>query len=417
MNKATAHSSIQKYLDTYAEPYPAMEDLPRTYDHVLVIPAFAERPESVQRVWQKIEANFLVILVINAPRQHDKTLELLAFFKRYYRTVYAGPHWFICEKPDQPNLLILDHCSPGRYLPEKQGVGLARKIGADLALRLIQTGQIKTPRIYCSDADARLPKPYFSTQSSSSYASTCASKPAGWIYNYRHRLSKNTASRKAMMLYELTLRHYEAGLIWAGSDYGHASLGSLMVIDAHAYAQVRGVPKRSTGEDFYLLNKLAKVGPLTSLNQITIELSSRCSTRVPIGTGTGVRGLLACDPSRDQIFYNPSLFHSLREALTSMKQCQSVSELTSADSRPLIDFLKISRRLESLENIERNSSSQDHFKRALNHWFDGFQQLKYLHFLRDQGAANVTLSTVLSAPWLDSNVIKTRRREALLALL
>ena len=80
-------------------------------------------------------------------------------------------------------------------------------------------------------------------------------------------------------------------------------------------------------------------------------------------------------------------------------------------------YWKCDKLLESLENIERNSSSQDHFKRALNHWFDGFQQLKYLHFLRDQGAANVTLSTVLSAPWLDSNVIKTRRREALLALL
>ncbi len=390
-----------------------MNDLDRCYEHILVIPAFAEHPEGLQRVWQKIQANFLVILVINAPRQHGKTLELLAFFKRQYKAVKAGQHWFVCEHPGQPDLLILDHCTPGRYLPEKQGVGLARKIGADLALRLIQSGQIKQPRIHCTDADARLPKAYFSIPA----PSTLALNAVGWIYNYRHRLPQKSASRKAMLLYELTLRHYEAGLIWAGSSYGHASLGSLIVIDAQAYAQVRGVPKRSTGEDFYLLNKLAKVGPLTRLRDLTIELSSRRSNRVPVGTGTGVQGLLNCDPSRDPIFYNPDIFYGLREVLTVMRRSQSLAELEACHIRPLVDFLQIGRRLNTIKNIERNSSSPDYFRRALDHWFDGFQQLKYLHFLRDQHAPNVALSGVLKAPWLTDDMISARRRKTLLALL
>lgn len=413
MKKATPPSTISKYLGVYAEPTPVTEDLDRCYDHVLVIPAFAEHPAGLQRVWQKIQANFLVILVINAPRQHDKTLALLAFFKRQYKAVRTGQHWFVCEHSGQPDLLILDHCTPGRYLPAKQGVGLARKIGADLALRFIQSGQIKQPRIYCSDADARLPKAYFSLPVSS----TPALNGAGWIYNYRHRLPQIPTPRKAMLLYELTLRHYEAGLIWAGSSYGHASLGSLMVIDAHAYAQVRGIPKRPTGEDFYLLNKLAKVGPLTTVRNLTIELSSRRSNRVPVGTGTGVQSLLNCDPSRDSIFYSPDIFYGLREVLAAMCQCASLAELQAKDIPLLVDFLQLSGRLDAIKNIERNSSSPDHFRRGLNHWFDGFQQLKYLHFLRDQHAKNVTLRRVLKAPWLIDDVISPRRRETLLALL
>ena len=58
-------------------------------------------------------------------------------------------------------------------------------------------------------------------------------------------------------------------------------------INAEHYAQSAGFPKLAAGEDFYLLNKLAKIGkiiPLKIINQ-PIYIQARISNRTPFGTG------------------------------------------------------------------------------------------------------------------------------------
>ena len=49
---------------------------------------------------------------------------------------------------------------------------------------------------------------------------------------------------------------------YARSPYAFHTIGSTMAVSANHYAKVRGFPKREAGEDFYLLNKLAKVKTL-----------------------------------------------------------------------------------------------------------------------------------------------------------
>ena len=104
---------------------------------------------------------------------------------------------------------------------------------------------------------------------------------------------------------------------FAGSPYAFHTIGSTMAVSAVHYAKVRGFPKREAGEDFYLLNKLAKVGSVLELDVGTddgaIEIDSRRSDRVPFGTGAAVNKITGlADPVREFQFYDPEVFGLLK---------------------------------------------------------------------------------------------------------
>ena len=88
------------------------------------------------------------------------------------------------------------------------------------------------------------------------------------------------------------MSYYVAGLAMAGSRYAHHSLGSTIAVHAKTYAAVRGYPKRSAGEDFYLLNKICKLAPVERLAGPALSIEARISARVPFGTGPALRRLL-----------------------------------------------------------------------------------------------------------------------------
>ena len=69
----------------------------------------------------------------------------------------------VIERAPHPrgDLLIIDRTQTGLVLPDDQGVGLARKIGADVALAVWAGGGIESPWIHCSDADVVFPADYF----------------------------------------------------------------------------------------------------------------------------------------------------------------------------------------------------------------------------------------------------------------
>ena len=46
-----------------------------------MIPAYSERPATLTRLWAEMPTDSLLILVINAPALHPKTLALLAHFE------------------------------------------------------------------------------------------------------------------------------------------------------------------------------------------------------------------------------------------------------------------------------------------------------------------------------------------------
>src|SRR5690606_7285065 len=113
------------------------------------------------------------------------------------------------------------------------------------------------------------------------------------LFPFRHEGPADEPVTRATELYEASLRYHVLGLAHAGSPYAYHSIGSTLAVQARAYALVRGVPKRSAGEDFYLLDKLAKVAPLLRARGEPVRIRARFSTRVPFGTGPAVARIAA----------------------------------------------------------------------------------------------------------------------------
>ena len=64
------------------------------------------------------------------------------------------------------------------------------------------------------------------------------------VFPYLHRLSGSNEAKRATLLFECRLRHYESGLRYAGSRYAYPTLGSLIGVRAGAYAAAQIVETR-----------------------------------------------------------------------------------------------------------------------------------------------------------------------------
>ena len=190
---------------------------------------------------------------------------------------------------------MIDRFSTGSCFNSKQGVGLARKIGADAAVQCIQKGKIKSPWIFCTDADASLPKNYFHIeehlQHKTSYFTKNTAAIAG-VYGFEHTVSEPASKlSQSIKIYESYIRSTYKNLQAINSPYAFPAIGSLIFFDVHAYCKVRGFPNRQAGEDFYILNKLAKIGSIAVLQKPVVKILARYSNRTPFGTGQALETL------------------------------------------------------------------------------------------------------------------------------
>jgi hypothetical protein len=309
---------------------------------------------------------------------------------------------------NQSTLLIVDCCTTGRLLPRKQGVGLARKIGGDLAIACIADQVVATPWIHCTDADVALPLGYFG-----------ASDPAVAvaIYPFRH-----CPPHRNILQYEISLRYYVLQMAAAGSPYAFQNIGSLLRINAHNYVAVRGFPRRRAAEDFYMLNKLAKTGQVERLKAPVVSLSSRVSGRVPFGTGAAM-GRLAVEP--DLRLYHPEIFRQLKIwlALVEKLWCDGCWHSPSRKRRLvgdprnlmpqqeletgwpadplLLDILQEMGLGQLLMQAERQCRDFPHFQFFIWGWFDAFRTLKFVHALRDQRYPSLSIcDAIAQSGWM-----------------
>lgn len=204
------------------------------------------------------------------------------------------------------------------------------------------------------------------------------------LYPYQHDDTDDDISR-ATRDYEQSLHYYVDGLRRAGSPYAFHTLGSIIAFHFERYCQVRGFPKRAGGEDFYLLNKLAKLGTFYHPQDIAanrIILQPRVSHRVPFGTGPAVEKLLA-NSQEAQTDYHPDVFARLRELLD-LIQTNADQNLGTATIQRLpqesinaLESLGIDSLWQHLKG-RTTTEQQKHF----HLWFDGFRTLKFIHYLQ-----------------------------------
>jgi hypothetical protein len=282
--------SITQYLGRDAEPEAALaEHFEGSFGHAIEVPAYAETDslfETLASVPEGPLGDVLVVVVLNARADSPEEVHEANRLARE-RIAAAAPAIVLSKAPDvrlfthpRGRLLVIDRAVPGQYLPGGQGIGLARKIGCDLILRLHASGRLASPWIHATDADVRLANDYFEQ-----IADVNSETASAALYSFEHRFPEDEDLARAGRLHEISLRYSTLGLAWAGSPYAYEILGSCLAISPWAYAEVGGFPRRNSLEDFAILNDLAKIGAIERLPGRPIELAGRISTRVPVSTG------------------------------------------------------------------------------------------------------------------------------------
>jgi hypothetical protein len=412
------NEAVTKYLDRYAEAEAAINLPGRHYDYSLVIPAFNEDKESVVNVWQKIKpgTSFLVILVVNSHIEEDLSARMLVDGLTSHRTTRkitdraqlvekTGEDCSIEDRSREnnspenrspenraPDLLIIDRFSRGYSIDRKRGVGLARRIGMDIAASLINQGVISGNWLFTTDADAELPENYFDVDTKDT--------DAALIYPFKHFAEPGL--ELPMQLYEISMLYYAAGLRWANSPYAYPTIGSTISCSPGRYASVRGFPRRNTGEDFYLLNKLRKTGEVRLNGGEPIVIAGRFSDRVPIGTGQAIKAIHELDsPSADFTFEHPGCFAHLKRFLDWLDtiSARQPEHLTTGDP-DTDDYVQQIGLMHHYQHKRRQSPTPRVMRKHLDDWFDGLKTRQFIHHFRDQRFGRITAAELGSAPFI-----------------
>ncbi len=427
--RQTIAEGSAQYRGRYAEPESGLALLcPEPVDFVMVVPVCAESAAFVDGYQPAARGagRLLVIAVLNGRAEAEDSVHRVnaecfrQLSARFSLRALGSGGWL--GRDASMHVLVVDRFTNPRRLPPRQGVGLARKIGADIALELIAAGRVRHPFVAMVDADARLPEDYFGRIAELEPECSAA------VFPFWHEPSGGGDVDRATALYEIRLRYFQRGLQWAHSPYAFHTVGSTMVVHALCYAQVRGVPLRQAGEDFYLLGKLSKLRPLVRLRGEPVRLRSRFSARVPFGTGPESAKLAR---GAELELYHPDCFAAVREVTRGLQRlsglaCVSevpcsepgaskprapaewapdqdkIEELLSRMSPPVQGFLESQGALQAWQQIGKHAPSPAARLRRSHDWFDGFRTLKLIHHVRDGVASSLSWQDAIRrAPFMD----------------
>lgn len=364
------------------------------FNNIVVIPAIKEY-ENIIRLLHSLTENdpayfneTLFLFVINNSKNSDAEIKndnqlTLEYLRRIVRENYTD---LLSKKilSSGLNIGIIDASSDGNELPDKDaGVGLARKIGMDLALTIFDYNNNFKKILICLDADCTVEKNYLTE------IVDCFNKKnlkAGYV-NFEHQLPEDEREKLAIICYEIFLRYYVAGLKYAESPYAFYTIGSTMICDAESYCKVGGMNKRNAAEDFYFLEKLAKLTSIHEIKSTTVHPSSRGSRRVPFGTGQRINRFLS-NLQNEYLLYDPKCFEVLKQWLNVFNENKIEDEkyyLLEAEKihMRLKEFLLMNSFADSWKNILSNSKNEEQIQKQKYLWFDGFRTMKLIHYLRD----------------------------------
>jgi len=376
---------VQKYLNKQNSSRWNIEIKEQSlFSNIIVVPALAEY-ENTKVLLESLSLNSkyyldqtLIIFVVNNLASHSANIKetnfkLLSFLRDY-------------QKEENPllNIGIIDASTTDKTLPGKDGgVGFARKIGMDLALNYFNYENNNKKILICLDADCTVSENYLETIVTEFNKNNFS---AGYV-NFEHKLQQNEEDQKAIINYEIFLRYYVAGLKFANSPYGFHTIGSTMICDFESYVKIGGMNKRKAAEDFYFMEKLAKVTKINKITGATVFPSSRGSWRVPFGTGQRVNRYLS-HKQNEYLLYSLKSFEVLKEWLKvfhSPENTSSDNYLVEAKriNISLYNFLVDQNFKKAWDMILSNSKTGLQIEKQKKIWMDGFKTLKLIHYLRD----------------------------------
>jgi len=318
-----------------------------------------------------------VVVVINAGREDSDSI------KEQNQKSYEE----LNSITDFPSWMRMYCIMNNEFAPKKAGVGMARKIGMDDAVRRFEYMEKLNGVIVCYDADSQCDPNYLKainehfsdpkiTSASINYEHPTEGEEFGDdIYNY-------------IMQYELHLRYFIAIQKSIGLPYAYHTVGSSMACTMDAYCAVGGMNMRKAGEDFYFLHKLIKYGGHSELNSTRVIPSPRISDRVPFGTGKAV-GDMSKEKTESYMSYRPLSFMMLKEMVDRLPEMYENQKFSSDLPKPLLAYLATIDGDNNLTMIIKNTSDYPSFEKRFWNWFDAFQLMKYLHFVREESSPDL----------------------------
>ena len=341
------------------------------YSHISVaVPMLAELenlPALLEMLNRQTFRNFSLYCCVNNPDEWPCSEDEEQ--RRMYADNQATLGWLLSFQSLNPDskIVILDFSSPGcGWKGRKRGVGWARKelfaaIAHDCA---------DNELVVSLDADTDISETYLE-----SVLCTMNAHPehSALCVPYYHPLSGDEKQDRAMLRYEIYMRHYLLNLLESDNPYAFTALGSAMVFPLWAYNRVGGITPLQGGEDFYLMQKFAKTGQvLLSCNEV-VRPQGRRSSRVPFGTGPAiVKGLDSMDSTYP--LYPAEGFRSVAETFALFPRLYDEDVET-----PMSDFLRQQLKTDELwQPLRKNFKTRDLFVHACQERVDGLRILQFL---------------------------------------
>lgn len=256
---------------------------------------------------------------------------------------------------------------------KKAGVGFARKVGMDEAVRRFAAINHPEGLIVSLDADTLVAPDYMQV-----VERAYKSEDACFTFQFQHCFDEERYTEKeiqACKLYETYLRYYRLALKTLNVPFAIHTIGSCFAIRAEAYTKLGGMPVRQAGEDFYFLQKAVKMNSVCELREPIVYPSPRISERVPFGTGASVRNIVT---EGNYCVYNFGLFKLLKK----FYELFPVLEHTDVQNKipaEIIDFIGLNAFNELLAESRKYSSSSKTFLKRMYDKFDAFFIVKFLN--------------------------------------
>jgi hypothetical protein len=372
---------LQKYLRNRAvtAPWQIAGSGLTDFAAAVVIPALAESQSLPQTLAslannsaQTLQHTLIVVVVNN---RCDAAAMLLSDNQKTLAGLQTNPF-------PQLNLAWVDASSAGCEFPTKDGVGLARKIGFDLALSRLAWE--KSPLLISLDADTLVDNNYLPAI----FAHFKQTARGGATLPFRHQPAANPHQEQAIRRYELYLRSYLFGLQQAGSPYAFHTIGSAFACRADAYLKAGGMNRRQAAEDFYFLQQQAKTSGIEMLSGTLVAPSARFSGRVPFGTGRVVQGQVEQAAPLFR-FTAVAAFTVLRDWLQLVadgwqEPAGSLLARAAQFSPCLVVFLQGLDFVPNWQKLQQHHRRRERFMAAFHGWFDGLRTRQLLSRLQGE---------------------------------
>ena len=282
-------------------------------------------------------------------------------------------------------------------LPRKHaGVGLARKIGMDLAVTHFFLHDKADGVIVSLDADCTVSANFLT---GIYHAFSSDDRLNATVHPFRHRVENNNPKlEKEVRQYEGYIRYYRAMLRFIGFPWYYHTIGSAFAVKADAYVRVGGMGRQQGGEDFYFLQKVFSLAGTEELNEVCVCPLARYSDRVPFGTGPALQKI-GNEMDDELRVYSPKAFEILKQLFDRKdaffkKNAKQAKEVMTELHPALQCFLDDLKFLDDVADCNNNSASLTAFRKRFFHHFSAFRIVKFLNYVHPDPFPYVKISSV-----------------------